>query len=1207
MLKNLRKLLITILYIGIFSKAFGQVSSITIGKINPGNGKAYGIGSTIAVPITISDPNGDIHAENKLQLWLSDENGNFNSSKAQNIGEITDLKLFYTTFINGIIPIKFAGTGDRDLVAGDKYRVIVKANLFRNNGTEAYESPPSEYFTISTNKGVIADINSANEIKFSNMPKAFGKCTGENFTYKFTNNSTPGASVKASIKNEAKPDTQIPDWTFSSSYEQIQAELAHYTVLVTAELNGIIGTKGFFLLNNSITIPFKAVSNADVCIPVTREYTINYNDLSSNFPGTIYYIDWNDGPPLQITAAQLKKENGKIWHEYKKSSCNLVGILGTPNVYGIRILAISPFCGEANEKIITSALVLNSPKNEFSGPDLGCVGTPISFINLSEAQSPRTDIQGCKNLATYSWEINGRISPELKDLPASTNPKITFDSPGIYKIRLLLTSTTACDPPPPSTGTITIVEPPKADFSISMKNCVTDIVPTVNKALNTADNYIYTWSVSPGNGVSFENNTKPDSKEPIFKFTEGGIYVIRQQIQVPEGCSSIKETEIIVNEKPTIVAEWTKKDFCGTNVTLNFNSENDNPLQTIYTGTYDSSGNYSWEISGGSFEFVNNTNSHSMYPTIIFKENSIYTVKIKYNNNCGEAESIEKQITFTKGINVNAGLDQTGCKGAPFQLEGTVANGQFKKAEWAGGSGNLIVDTSNPLKATYKPSPDEVGPVRIRLTVFTNEEFPCDQVTDELTINIQAPIAKFSWRKDFQCRQLIILPEDIVVETAPDNDTYTWTFTSTNKVRQSKGINFPRTVVDPNDSMIIKLVVTSKTPNCPPSEFSHTFRTIVPDVTFKIKEKVCTDEGVQITFENTTPGKSEFKFNWDFGNGLESTLSDPPPITFPSPTNGADTTYNVKLRLTTAPCVTNPPTPIPDPIILNVKIPATYPNLKIIADNTQGCGSLSVNFKAEAEGASNLLWDFGDGTSCTCKVPPPHIYKVSTTPYTIRLTANYPSGCSKTVEMKDYIRVGEAPIVNFEIEPDSILYSPSNEFHFKNLSIGDQAHLKYIWNFGDHTSGSTEESPSHIYQVPGTYKVRLSVSSSTGCFKEIEKTLKFIGSIDTLNTTSLYVPNAFLPNSPVTDLRIFKAKGGGIAEWRMRIFNKWGETVWETTELDSQGSPIQGWDGTMNGKPVPQGVYFWEIKAKMKDGSTWPGISYKNSAPKHVGTINLIR
>src|ERR1700741_3724186 len=75
--------------------AFAQ--TITIGAVNPG---PYTPGSSIAVPITISDASNCIQQNNTYNLYLSDATGNFIAGGTL-IGTYTG---FYASFINGVIP-----------------------------------------------------------------------------------------------------------------------------------------------------------------------------------------------------------------------------------------------------------------------------------------------------------------------------------------------------------------------------------------------------------------------------------------------------------------------------------------------------------------------------------------------------------------------------------------------------------------------------------------------------------------------------------------------------------------------------------------------------------------------------------------------------------------------------------------------------------------------------------------------------------------------------------------------------------------------------------------------------------------------------------------------------------------------------------------------------------------------------------------------
>lgn len=75
------------------------------------------------------------------------------------------------------------------------------------------------------------------------------------------------------------------------------------------------------------------------------------------------------------------------------------------------------------------------------------------------------------------------------------------------------------------------------------------------------------------------------------------------------------------------------------------------------------------------------------------------------------------------------------------------------------------------------------------------------------------------------------------------------------------------------------------------------------------------------------------------------------------------------------------------------------------------------------------------------------------------------------------------------------------------------------------------------------------------------------------------VPNAFSPNGDgINDVFRVKDTTQNIIDFRAIIFNRWGQKIYEWDTLDG------GWDGTHNGRPVKDGVYFVLVKAKGGDG-----------------------
>jgi len=92
------------------------------------------------------------------------------------------------------------------------------------------------------------------------------------------------------------------------------------------------------------------------------------------------------------------------------------------------------------------------------------------------------------------------------------------------------------------------------------------------------------------------------------------------------------------------------------------------------------------------------------------------------------------------------------------------------------------------------------------------------------------------------------------------------------------------------------------------------------------------------------------------------------------------------------------------------------------------------------------------------------------------------------------------------------------------------------------------------------------------------------------NTKDFFIPNAFTPNNDGKN-DIFKAYGSSIKEIDLRVFNQWGQMLFETND------PGKGWDGTYNGNPQPVGVYIYLVRA----------VLYGEKIITKRGTLNLIR
>ncbi|MBN8696495.1 MAG: choice-of-anchor L domain-containing protein [Bacteroidetes bacterium] len=154
----------------------------------------------------------------------------------------------------------------------------------------------------------------------------------------------------------------------------------------------------------------------------------------------------------------------------------------------------------------------------------------------------------------------------------------------------------------------------------------------------------------------------------------------------------------------------------------------------------------------------------------------------------------------------------------------------------------------------------------------------------------------------------------------------------------------------------------------------------------------------------------------------------------------------------------------------------------------------------------------------------------------------------------------QVTVTVYPINADFVYNFTTNQtVDFTNLSTGG---VTYFWNFGDGSfdSVSTSISPQHYYPTDGTYTVTLISTNQEGCSDTTQQTLVVLPDF------YFYFPNAFTPNNNGKN-DVYMGYGVGIKSYRMRIFDRWGELIFETTDL------YTGWDGTYKGNKLPGGVY----------------------------------
>src|SRR6185503_6434167 len=102
----------------------------------------------------------------------------------------------------------------------------------------------------------------------------------------------------------------------------------------------------------------------------------------------------------------------------------------------------------------------------------------------------------------------------------------------------------------------------------------------------------------------------------------------------------------------------------------------------------------------------------------------------------------------------------------------------------------------------------------------------------------------------------------------------------------------------------------------------------------------------------------------------------------------------------------------------------------------------------------------------------------------------------------------------------------------------------------------------YFFKDAGSFAVALVSTNKWGCQDTVVKSLKIEEDF------TIYVPNVFSPNGDELN-DIFLPIGRGISHYKLSVFNRWGEKIFETTDIHT------GWNGTVNGETCQVGSYVW--------------------------------
>ena len=270
------------------------------------------------------------------------------------------------------------------------------------------------------------------------------------------------------------------------------------------------------------------------------------------------------------------------------------------------------------------------------------------------------------------------------------------------------------------------------------------------------------------------------------------------------------------------------------------------------------------------------------------------------------------------------------------------------------------------------------------------------------------------------------------------------------------------------------------------------------------------------------------------------------------------------------------PTPIEPALLPNVNEDCIPGEFEFENTSSNG-GEIATTYLEFGDG--EVLIEMGnDSTS--------HTYEnVGTYSIYIQTTSIY--GCVYDDTLKDIVTVLPAPTANFVFSAN-----PATVFEttikMNNQSTVDVVDWQWISD-GSVPSQSTLENPTFVFPegIVGDYPVTLIVTSEYGCTDTVTIDMHIMEDL------LIYVPNSFTPDGDEFN-QTWKPSilGTDIYGYELRVFNRWGEVIWESNDLNI------GWDGTYQGRKVATGIYVWTISLKNQND---------DGKEEFNGTVNILR
>lgn len=863
------------------------------------------------------------------------------------------------------------------------------------------------------------------------------------------------------------------------------------------------------------------------------------DDLATkpSIPNIIYNPPWNYDYPLTTSTGSIGFD----------ASTGQITMFPTQQMYTVMALQIEEYrkgqlIGSTMRDIQVVVLQCNNSNpvtlgNQFEnlsgGTQTGvnrvevCPGSTLSF-DAHFADSDHNNIKLSSNATTV---LNGSAFTPTYFRSDSGKINITW-TPTPYDTGTHVITVTVNDDACPVYGqsvySYIIVVPKSTYAGPDISICN----PGSSVLLNASGGTQYSWS--PATGLSTTTGKSPTASPTVTT-----TYYVESDLS--ELCKNKDTVVVFVIPEINIDAVITPDTICaGTYVQYNCTA----------TGGSGSGFSYQWTSSPGTF--TSTDKNGSVNPTV----STTYYLKVS-EAACFKQDTVSVTVKPSPDPNFNLAPSQVCQEEHVYAQYGGNISGATIQWQWDGAT---IATGNDPGPGPFNIFWTTTGIKTVRLTVTGSNG--C-MVTSTKTVTVrEKPTAAFTASPLKGCEPVNVNFQN---QSAGSNLTYIWRFgdgkssTDKNPAHSYSGGIYSVTLVVESDN------------GCKDSVTQQDFVKIdkLPSADFTVTpESVCQRDGIAtVNYSGIIAGLT-FDWSWNGATVISGTGAGPYRVKWNN--TGSK---KIDLKVTTAAKCSST---VSKNVTVNTKPKASFTPVP-----SSGCDPLVVNFKNNSSSDASIFhWDFGDSHSGNEKEPV-HIYPIGK--YDVSLIAETPQGCKDTLLQSKVISVVAQPVASFITNAKKGVETDLSqaEFTFTNKSTGAN---HYKWIFGDGKT-STEENPTYKYTAVGKFEIML-----VAFYDDCSDTFRF-SPVIIVSYDDIFFPSAFSPNNDGKNDFFHLLQSEGVVELTLRVYNRWGQLVFETNKVDG------GWDGSYNNKPQEVGVYTYFAKAKMVNGSV----------VEKKGSISLLR